>query len=273
MALKLFRDSEPTDAELEALKKDIEFKKVTVDGKEQYQLVIDTSGTEFTVENTSDLRTALSKEREAKKAALKNLKAFDGLDAEEAREALEKLEKFGGELPDDEKIKQRIESVRKQLQEQHAEALKSKDDRNAQLLQQLSDVLIESSASTALRTIGGDEDTVEMLLPLLTKKAKLVEEDGKFQVHILGEDGNPIISKKSTGNMTFEEYVSGLKDSDRFSRAFPAKGVAGSGSNRGGAGGPERKPARKEGPSDGDIAELSPAERLKAHYEAEATAQ
>lgn len=76
------------------------------------------------VEDVTGLKTALEKEREAGREALKKLKAYEGLDPEAARAAIENLEKLGQKKLID---AGEVEKVRKEISDAFGKQLTERD--------------------------------------------------------------------------------------------------------------------------------------------------
>lgn len=215
-----------------------------VEGTETYQLKVDPVNG-LSLADVGKLQTALTKERDNVKAASTKLKAYDGIDAAAARDALEFKTKYdAGELDDTSKTRlaekekqlaQKFEDQRKQIEANLGTERDAWKKREGSLLTELQDSKVKSVVRAAIAENGG---ILELLEPLVSSRVKLVEEEGKFVVHVVGDDGRPLLSRKpgsSTEPMPIGEYVGILKSKSELAGAFKGSGSSGGGS--GGSGG------------------------------------
>jgi len=190
--------------------------------------------------NIDNLTSALSTEREAAKAAHGRLKAFEGIEPEAARSALGKVAEMST-WSSEKKVAEQIEQVKAQLVGKHGEERKGLEARISKLEGQLHEELVMSRASAALLKAGVEPDGVALLLPHVTRAAKMLEEDGRFVVRVFGPDGKtPLLTKRqdSTAPMVLDEYVELMKGDPIYARGFPGTKASGSGSpSRSGASG------------------------------------
>lgn len=197
----------------------------------------------YGIGNIDSLTNALSQEREANKATAGRLKAFEGItDPDAARVALAKVGEMASWTPE-QKVKEQIEQVKLQLVGKHGEEKKALEQRIGKLEGQLHEELVTSRATTALIKAGVEPEGVALLLPHVTKAAKMVEDDGRFAVRLFGADGKtPLLTRKadSTAPMALDEYVEHMKADPVYARGFPgskASGTGAPGRSGGGAGG------------------------------------
>ena len=152
-------------------------------------------------EDVSGLKSALRKERDARRQADRELRDYQRNRNGRATADVEELE---GKL----------------------EAAATERDRYRT---RLTDALMESAARTAIRDHNG---SVELLLPHLREKIEVREVDGRFKTVILGDDGEPRLAPDATKpdeHMSVGEYVATLRDAEGFARAFGGRGATGSG--------------------------------------------
>jgi len=232
MALKAILTEDEQNALPEALKG--EYKK-NADGNFVLD-VIPTSG--YALEDVVGLKGALGKERNAREALEQAQKAFEGLDPEAARKALAKLEEIK-DNPLDEKVKAQVDAREKALNEKFAKELGAKDTEIGDYRSQLEEHLVTASATAAIAKHKG---VVDLLLPHVKSQVR-VEKDaaGKFTARVIGADGHPRISLRqgNSENMTIEELVETMRESDTFGVAFEGSQSSGTGAenNAGGTGG------------------------------------
>ena len=95
----------------------------------------------------------------------------------------------------------------------------------------LESYLVDAAATEAIAAAKG---IPQLLLPHVKSAVKVIEEDGKYQVRVVGPDGSPRMNAKGEF-LGIKDYVSEMRESEVFSRAFEGTGTTGSGTpaNRG----------------------------------------
>jgi hypothetical protein len=181
----------------------------------------------YALENVQGLKSSLQKERNTAKALTKQLGIFDGLDAEEARTAIDQLSL--GNSKNAEETKTQIEALKAQLGKKHAEEMDGLTASLDSMRGQMSQELVKSKAIEALAKFGGNAD---LLMPHIMNQTRLEEADGKYSAIVIDKNGDARISSKANtmDNMTIEELVTTMRDSDTFAPAFTGSGATGSGS-------------------------------------------
>ena len=182
---------------------------------------LDVSG----IEDTSGLKSALQKEREAAKHAAKQVSAWSSLGKtpEEIQELLEAQRKA-----DEDKATKNgeWEKLKAQMQEQSAaerqkleQALKAKDGA-------IERYLIDAQAVAAISELKG---VPALLLPHVKAAVKVVDDDGEYVTRVVDAQGNPRVNAKGDF-LTIKDLVSEMRQSEVFGRAFEASGTSGTGS-------------------------------------------
>jgi hypothetical protein len=182
----------------------------------------------FALEDISGLKTALGKERTTREKLEKDVIKYKDIDPDKAREALAKLAEFSEIDPKKEadKLAQaKVDAIKAQLLEAHANELKSRDTTLSGYRGQIEKLLIDQSATAALAEAKG---SVDLLLPHIRNASRVVEKDGGFAVEIVGSDGSPKFNNKGEP-MNIRELVAEMRQSDTFGRAFEASGNSGTG--------------------------------------------
>lgn len=191
----------------------------------QYHLDVDG------LEDTSGLKSALQKEREAVKAERQKAKEleerFNGIDPERVREMMAKLDKDGeasliaaGRL--DEVVAKRIEKQRAELIKQVEAANQqtaAEKARAAKFSQRVLDNNIRAAAAKAGLHTGAVEDALFRARTMFS-----VDDDGNAIQ--LDENGNPVLGKDGKTVFTPSEWLESMKDAAP--HWFPA-GSAGGG--------------------------------------------
>jgi hypothetical protein len=209
---------------------------------------------DFALENVKGLKSALSSERANREKLEGSLKAFEGLDAQKARDAIKKLEELLAKGGGDDKTKEQIEAIKKQLSEKHSAEISKKDEMLGLMTKQLEKLLIESAA---VKAIAENKGVVELLLPHVrsfTRMKKL--EAGDYVAEVVDANGNVRITNKagSTDPMSITELVSEMKGNKIYAPAFQGSGAGGSGAQGGSA----------VGSGGVDYSKMAPQERIKA---------
>lgn len=182
---------------------------------------LDVSG----IEDTSGLKSALQKEREAAKHAAKQVSAWSSLGKtpEEIQELLEAQRK----AEEDKATKNgEWEKLKAQMQEQSAaerqkleQALKAKDGA-------IERYLIDAQAVAAISELKG---VPALLLPHVKAAVKVVDDDGEYVTRVVDAQGNPRVNANGDF-LTIKDLVSEMRQSEVFGRAFEASGTSGTGS-------------------------------------------
>lgn len=171
------------------------------------------------VEDIAGLKSALEKERAARKELKEKLDAATAAGADVSEEPATEpsmMEEPPAAPPTDPSADPSVD----------AEAV-------AGLRAALEKRLVESEAAAAVMAAKG---VPELLLPIVTPLLAVEEMDGGFVVRVLGEDGQPRLN--ATGApMTVLELVAEMRRSDVFGRAFEGRGISGSGAPPTGIGG------------------------------------
>jgi hypothetical protein len=153
------------------------------DGK---HVLRDPASLEQAHKNAKASEQAAKRELQAARERLEKYSALDDVDVEEYRKM--KQEKIDREVQEAEK-KGQWDKLRAQMQEQHAEELKTRETEVERLRNELRNEKIDSKLQEALLSQEVTSVGAKLLPYELKKKIDFVEEDGKFAVRILGEDG------------------------------------------------------------------------------------
>lgn len=182
------------------------------------------------LEDTNGLKSALEKERKARSEYEKAVRKYEGLgkspdEIAELVKAQEESEKS--------KLEQKgeWEKLKAQLLESHKKELAARDEAVQKMKGTLESYLVDAAATEAIAAAKG---IPQLLLPHVKSAVKVIEEDGKYQVRVVGPDGSPRMNAKGEF-LGIKDYVSEMRESEVFSRAFDGSGTTGSGTpaNRG----------------------------------------
>lgn len=210
----------------------------------------------FVLENVTNLKSALGKERTEREKLEKQVVKFKDIDPDKARDALAKLDELTQIDPAKEADKianTKFEAAKAQLLEKHTGEITSRDERIGHLTKTVESLMIDQVATAALAEAKG---SVDLLLPHVRAHTRVKEVDGRFAVEVIDKDGNVKIANAKGDPMDIKGLVAEMKASDTFSRAFEASGNTGSGKTPGNGGG---NPAASKGNFGGDRSERTAA--------------
>jgi len=194
----------------------------------------------YEIADTGALKSALNKERrradDAEKVA-KGFEKYSDVDLEAAIDALGRIEEFdAGNIDMDKEIQRKLEAQAEQLVKQHNEKLESVNTRSEKLMGKLRKLLVDNEAMKAIEAAKGD---VELLLPHVSGRVKVLEQDDDFGIQVLTEQGEPAVDGEANP-ISIEALVKGMVK--RFPSAFK-----GAGSSGGGGGGKDGAPGSSQG--------------------------
>ena len=182
------------------------------------------------IEDTAGLKSALEKERKTAKELDKLVRQFQGLG--KSPEEIAELVK-SQEDAEKAKLEQKgeWEKLKAQLLESHKKELATRDEAVQEMKGTLESYLVDAAATEAIAAAKG---IPQLLLPHVKSAVKVIEEDGKYQVRVVGPDGSPRMNAKGEF-LGIKDFVSEMRESEVFSRAFEGTGTTGSGTpaNRG----------------------------------------
>ena len=180
------------------------------------------------IEDTSGLKSALDKERKARSDYEKLAKAFQGLG--KSPEEISELIKAHDDAEKG-KLEQKGEwdKLKVQLLEGQKKALEVKDSEIQKMRTALESYLIDASATEAIAAAKG---IPQLLLPHVKGAVKVVEEEGKYHVRILGTDGSPRVNAKGE-YLGIKDLVTEMKSNEIFGRAFEGSATTGGGAPSG----------------------------------------
>jgi hypothetical protein len=180
-------------------------------------------------EKTKGYLSKANKEAKERRLALKELEEH-GLTIEEAVTLKKRLEEEERERA---VKKGDVEKIKEQLTNSFEKEKKELLTKVERMQKSLYENLVSAKANEAISEAGG---VPKLLMPFIQKFAQVQEEDGKYAVRILDDDGEVRFNNKGD-YMTIHDYVDELKSDEVFGRAFEVNVRSGSGSKSGGAGG------------------------------------
>lgn len=123
-----------------------------------------------------------------------------------------------------------VEKIRAEIAESFAKDGRAKDTRISALLGQLTSLLVDNAATSALGEAKGSAD---LLLPIIRNQVRVAEKDGKFLVNVVDAQNEIRYSGVTGQPMTIKELVGEMKGNATFGRAFDSEAPNGGGTKPG----------------------------------------
>lgn len=212
-----------------------------IDGvPEKYQGLYEKTESGFRLDTTlsekldvSGLKKALHSERENNRSMTRLLKGFQEI-AESPEAIMEKLNTPQSKKTDDTENKEDLEA---KLEKRYSSIIKEREDEIQKTKTLLSNTIVASEINQALVNNGGHS----LLHSHIMSKVKPVEENGKYKIRVLDNDGDPMYSNSGRDFMTVDEYVKQLKTSPEYAGVFQGSNKTGAGTESSSFKGPEKK--------------------------------
>jgi hypothetical protein len=177
----------------------------------------------WALEDVGGLRKALGAERGTREQLERTVKAFDGIDPSVARDALDKVGKIKDWTPG-EKVEAQIAAVKEAMSKAHGAEKSALEAKASKLDKELRRVLVVSAAAQSMAKHKAD---VALLMPHVERSVQVAEVGDRFEVRVVGDDGNPLIASDGS-NMSLDAFVGGVLR-EKFPAAYPSSGAQGGG--------------------------------------------
>lgn len=210
--------------------------------------VKDESSGKFKIDDLSGLRGALQHEKERRKTLAgenANLKKFKdlGKSPEEIQELLQREADAEEKRLKDEGD---FESLKSQLQKNHADELEAKDKRISSLTKQIEKLMVTDNA----RAVLSEEDiqgNPTLLMPAIRDRVEVKENDeGDFLLVVKRPDGTPMLNT-SNEPASIRDLALELRGNSEYSGAFKGVNQSGGGApNKSGGGAPSGNLSRSK---------------------------
>ncbi len=219
------------------------------------------------VEDTTGLKSALQKERDARAAAERRNKEvqekYAGIDLEEVEQL--RQERAAREEEEAKKAGE-WDKLKDQMVSRHNEDLAAKDKELGSMRGELERHLVDSQATAAINKLEGN---VTLLLPHVKNLIRLVKgDDGQYRPQVVDHSGTPRVNGE--GNpLSIEDLVREMREQDVFAGAFKGTNQSGSGTppadgGEGGGGGGGGKPPNGKPPAEGKArSTMTPREKVE----------
>lgn len=123
-----------------------------------------------------------------------------------------------------------VDKIKQEIAASFAKDHEAKDKRIGALHSQLTAMLVDGAALTAVTEAKGVPD---LLLPLLRNQVRVAEKDGKFVVNVVDAQNEIRYSGVTGQPMTIKELVAEMKGNQTFGRAFESEAANGAGTRPG----------------------------------------
>lgn len=222
MALKAIISAEEHSALGEGIKSEY----VEKDGK----FFLDVAPVEgYALEDVSNLKASLGKERTVREKLEKEVVKFKDLDPDRARAALAELEELKKIDPDKEADKianTKFEAARAQLLTKHEKELADERARADRYRNKIDELLRDQRATVELAKHKG---SIKLLLPHIRNHTRVVEDGDDFKLEVIDASGNVRIGNSKGEPMSLEDLILEMRNSEEYGRAFEGDGKSGSG--------------------------------------------
>lgn len=192
-----------------------------------YLLDVESQGN-YVLEDISGLKKVTASERAARKKLELEAKAHrDHIAAlEQDLETAREDASVNGENVQ-RLVDQRVSEQTQRLIDRHKQEIADRDKLNSGLLKDLNSTVIRSHAQEAILRAGGDDKTVQLLMPHIQKMLHVDRENG-LKVLVIDDRGDPRIAGDGS-DLSVDALVSELRQHEIFGAAFPGSGASGGG--------------------------------------------
>lgn len=122
-------------------------------------------------------------------------------------------------------VESKVTKIKQDLSAAHTAELEKMSKRNEALRNQLYTNMVESAAVKALADAGAID--ADLVLPMIKTRVGVSEEEGRYQVRILDESGDPRYSGATGEPMSITELVMEMKGQERFGPLFKSEKKSG----------------------------------------------
>jgi hypothetical protein len=177
------------------------------------------------VEDTSGLKSALKREREAREAAERTAKEFTGLNPKEIRKLIAEREAAAEASAREKGDFDAVLAQHRAKWQQELDAIKGERDALATAERRAT---VGNTLTQALAKAGVTEEGLELLQDRLASRIKSETQDGKRLHRVMHDDGvTPLAGTAADGFATLDDLVN--EATKRYPALFKAKGTGGSG--------------------------------------------
>lgn len=174
--------------------------------------------------------------KEANKQAHKlreRYKAYEELgDPEELQELRTKIQQMeeGADKQtqeDDDRVSRKeMDKLRQRLQKEYEQQIRERDEKLQSMQSKVEQTVLISQAKSIIQKYDGKPELG--LLDKVKGSAKVIEENGEFNIRMIDEDGDPVFNDKGE-YANLEDFVKGLREDPVFGQAFNAPRKTGTG--------------------------------------------
>jgi len=158
------------------------------------------------------------------------LKAYQEFgDPEELAQRLQEIEEASEQqaaISEDQISRKELDKLRQRLTQESEQKVRQKDEEIKEMRSKLEQTVLLSQAETIIRKYDGKPELG--LLDQVKKAAKVIEDNGRYVVRVVDEDGDPVFNDKGE-YASLEDYVQELREHSVFGDAFGAPKRSGGG--------------------------------------------
>jgi len=144
-----------------------------------------------------------------------------------------------------EDLERQVTKIKEELAKSHAVELEKAVKRGDALQGQLYTLLVQNEATMALAEAKAIDP--DLARPFIEKQVKVTEENGKFEVHVIDEAGDPRYSGTTGTYMSIKELVAEMKAKEKFAPLFKSETQSGGGGDPHKASGGVRRGGEQQG--------------------------
>ena len=196
----------------------------------EFQKALEDAVAAKVAEETEGLRVNRDEVLKEKKSLADKLRKYKDIDPEkyaELKALQEEAERKAAEESGN------FEALEKQLKEQHAKELDTEKSKGEKLTRSLENYLVRAAATKA---IADAEGAVDLLLPHVIDRLRVVENDDGHFARVVDAAGQPVVQDAQGTPMTIDTLVTG-EMKEKFPSAFKGTGATGGGAPITGSGG------------------------------------
>lgn len=186
------------------------------DGK--YRLAVDG------LPDNSGLKSALDKERKARRDYERKLNQLNGVDPEEYQRLKQEAEQREAEKA---QKSGEWEKLKSQWAERHKTEIEAERQKTTAMQATLESYLIDAEATRAIAAAKG---IPELLLPHVKQHVQVIQEDnGQYVARVVDKSGEPRLGYPEGNPMSISQLVDEMRKSEIYGRAFEGTGISGMG--------------------------------------------
>ncbi len=196
----------------------------------EFQKALEDAVAAKVAEETEGLRVNRDEVLKEKKSLADKLRKYKDIDPEKYAALIAMQEEAERKAAEE---SGNFEALEKQLKEQHAKELDTEKSKGEKLTRSLENYLVRAAATKA---IADAEGAVDLLLPHVIDRLRVMENDDGHFARVVDAAGQPVVQDAQGTPMTIDTLVTG-EMKEKFPSAFKGTGATGGGAPITGSGG------------------------------------